>query len=81
MKKAGFDVQTHVLVPKHAKLSEKEKEKVLEKYNITIKQLPSISRKDPAIQSLDVKSGDVIEITRKSETVGTTKFYRVVINE
>jgi len=79
MKKSGFDVQGHVLVPKHIKLDDKQKEKILEKYNITIKQLPKISRKDPAIQNLDVKSEDVIEITRKSPTVGNIKFYRGVI--
>jgi len=79
--KKGFDIQTHVLVSKHAKLDEKGKEKVLEKYNISIKQLPSISKKDPAIQTLNINPGDVIEITRQSPTGADIKFYRVVIND
>jgi len=79
--KKGFDVTGHILVPKHVKLDEKDKEKVLEKFNISIKQLPNISKKDPGIQGLDAKPGDVIEIIRNSPTVGNTKFYRVVIND
>ncbi len=81
MKKSSFDVQSHVLVPKHVKLNDKEKEKVLAKYGINVKQLPTISKKDPAIKNLDIKPGDIIEIIRKSPTVGNTKFYRGVINE
>ncbi len=70
----------HVLVPKHEKASEKEKNEILEKYNISLKQLPRISIKDPAIAHLDVEAGDVIKITRKSPTAGTSIFYRVVLD-
>lgn len=80
MKKADFDVQSHVLVPKHVKLSEKDKESILQKHNITVKQLPTISRKDPAIKDMEMNPGEVVEIIRKSPTVGVTKFYRVVID-
>lgn len=73
-------VTKHVLVPKHTKLSEREKKQLLEKYNITVKQLPRISKKDPAIQHLDVKPGDVIKIHRESKTAGKTEFYRSVAN-
>jgi DNA-directed RNA polymerase subunit H len=69
---------THVLVPKHDKCSEKEKTEVLEKYNISLKQLPRISKKDPAIVHLDVEAGDVIKITRKGSNAGSATFYRVV---
>lgn len=71
---------THVLVPKHEKVSEKEKTEILEKYDISLKQLPRISVNDPAIAHLDVDSGDLIKITRKSQTSGTFIFYRVVSN-
>ncbi len=71
----------HELVPKHRILSEEEKQKLLEKYNISLKNLPKISIKDPVVKLLnDAKVGDVIEITRKSPTAGTTKYYRVIIN-
>ena len=68
----------HILVPKHSKVSDKEKDKVLDKYQITFNQLPKISSKDTALLSLDVKIGDVVKIERKSPTAGTTIFYRGV---
>jgi len=75
-----FNITKHKLVPKHSKLSESEKEKVLEAYGITIKQLPKISKEDPAIKSFDVKNGDIIKIERPSKTAGTAIYYRVVIS-
>jgi len=78
MKMAKPEELTHVLVPKHEKASEKEKNEILEKYNISLKQLPRISKKDPSIAHLDVEPGDLIRITRKSATSGSSTFYRVV---
>jgi len=78
MKMAKPEELVHVLVPKHEKASEKEKNELLEKYNVSLKQLPRISKKDPAIAHLDVEPGDVIRITRKSPTSGISIFYRVV---
>ena len=80
MKKRKAIVKDHALVPKHIKLGEKEKEQLFEKYGITLKELPKILRDDPAIEQLDVKSGDVIKIIRKSPTAGEAVFYRGVIN-
>ena len=68
----------HVLIPKHEKLSAKHKKTLLEKYNVSLKQLPRILRGDPAIQHLGVKEGDIIKITRESKTAGSAIFYRVV---
>ena len=76
-----FDVTKHVLVPKHTKLSQKEKENLFEKYDISEAELPKISKKDPAIAHLKVKSGDVIMIERESVTAGKAIFYRVVVGE
>ena len=69
------------MVPKHTKLSETEKIKLLEKHAITVKELPKINVDDPAIASLNLKAGDVVKIERKSPTAGTTVYYRGVINE
>lgn len=77
---AKFDIKKHALVPKHAKTSEKEKKELLEKYNISVYDLPLIKKNDPAIKDLDVKAGDVIKITRASATAGETIFYRCVVN-
>ena len=73
-------VAPHYLVPKHTKLSEAEAKKFLEKYNVTIKELPKILIIDPALNKMDVKPGDIIKIDRKSETAGKTVYYRGVIN-
>jgi DNA-directed RNA polymerase subunit H len=76
-----FNVSEHSLVPKHEKLDDKEKKELLEKYQITPKELPKILKKDAAIKELGAKPGDIIQITRKSETAGVSVFYRCVVNE
>tara|TARA_Y100000310_G_scaffold196547_1_gene196626 strand:- start:4323 stop:4565 length:243 start_codon:yes stop_codon:yes gene_type:complete len=75
-----FDITKHYLVPKQAKLSDKEKEKLLEDYKITLISLPKINIKDASIQNLKVKEGDVIKIFRQNPNVGETIFYRCVVN-
>ena len=74
------DVTKHALVPKHIKISDKEKDELLKKYGITKLQLPRISVKDPAIKHLELKKGEIVKITRKSETTNHSDYYRVVIN-
>ncbi|MBW2972698.1 DNA-directed RNA polymerase subunit H [Candidatus Woesearchaeota archaeon] len=71
----------HVLIPKHKKLSDKEKKDVLEIYKITVNELPSIHKDDPALAGIDVQQGDVIKIERDSPTAGKTVFYRGVLDE
>ncbi|MBS3128702.1 DNA-directed RNA polymerase subunit H [Candidatus Woesearchaeota archaeon] len=80
MSKTKSEVTHHVLVPTHEKISDKEKQDLLKRYNITIKELPMILNKDPAIESLMLKDGDVVKIARASRTAGETIFYRRVIN-
>lgn len=71
---------TNKLIPKHEVLSEEEAKKVLEKYRISIDELPRIRKQDPALKGLDCKVGDVIKITRKSPTAGEAIYYRAVVN-
>ncbi len=71
----------HVLIPKHKKLSEKEKNELLEKYHVTLNELPSIKKNDPALAGMEVESGDVIKIERDSPTAGKAIFYRGVADE
>ncbi len=78
--KKKFKADKHILIPKHSKLSDAQKEKLLEKYNISLKELPRILKTDPAIISLGAKQGDIIKITRKSQTAGEAVFYRVVVD-
>ena len=80
MVKKKYDINEHILVPEHTKLNEKEVKDLLEKYHISLKELPKISKKDPAIAHLNIKEGDVIKITRISKTASEAIFYRGVIN-
>ncbi len=69
----------HVLVPKHEVISKEEVNKLLKELKIEdINLLPKIEQNDAALSSLNVKKGDVIKITRKSVTAGTSIYYRVV---
>ena len=81
VKKKKFDILDHVLVPKHEKLSQVKTKELLEKYNVTLQQLPRIDINDPALKELDVKPGDVIKISRNSPTTGKSVYYRVVVLE
>ncbi len=74
-----IDVRKHLLVPKHEKLSEKEKEEVLKEFNSRAEDFPRILKRDAALLGINVKFGDIIRITRKSATAGQTVFYRVVV--
>ena len=75
-----INIQKHILVSEHIKLSDAEKKELLEKYNISISQLPKILKNDAAVKTLDVKVGDVIKIKRASPTAGKFDFYRLVID-
>ncbi len=74
-----FNILSHKLVPKHEVLSEKEKEELLKKYGITLRQLPRILASDPIVKMLNAKPGDVIRIRRRSPTAGESIYYRVVV--
>ncbi len=80
-KKQDFDITKHSLVPKHSKLSATDKKKLLEKYKVSIIDLPKIYSTDPAIQKLNLVPGDIVKIERVSLTSGNTTFYRVVTDE
>ena len=68
----------HILIPDHILLTYEEAQQILSKHNISIGQLPKISRKDPAIKHLDTKTGDIIKIVRKSVTAGISIYYRMI---
>ncbi|PIN70102.1 DNA-directed RNA polymerase subunit H [Candidatus Woesearchaeota archaeon CG11_big_fil_rev_8_21_14_0_20_43_8] len=80
-KTVTYDKLNHSLVPKHTKLSEKDKKELLDKLKITLQEMPKIGNKDPAIRHLDVKEGDIILIERQNPILGTTIYYRGVIDE
>ncbi|MFH1420996.1 MAG: DNA-directed RNA polymerase subunit H [Candidatus Aenigmatarchaeota archaeon] len=73
-----IDIFQNILVPKHEIMSAKEKQELIEKFNIGLEQLPRISKKDPAVIIIGAKSGDVIRITRDSDVAGESLYYRLV---
>jgi DNA-directed RNA polymerase subunit H len=74
------NIQKHIFIPKHIKLSEQERSDLLKKYNISLNQLPSIYETDPAIKEMNLVPGDVVKIIRESQTSSEAIFYRVVVN-
>ena len=79
IKKNIILVPNHVYVPKHEIMTKKEAEEVVQEYNCNATELPLIFVSDPAIVGLGVKPGDMIKITRKSGTSGTSLYYRYVV--
>jgi DNA-directed RNA polymerase subunit H len=73
-----IDILKHELVPRHEILSTAEKKELLEKMGISERQLPKILDSDPVIKKIEAKPGDVIKITRKSQTSGETVYFRLV---
>ena len=74
-----IEIFTHRLSPKYRVLSEDEVENLLDKYNITKRDLPKIKADDPAVKKIGVQDGSVIEIERKSPTAGQAKYYRFIV--
>ena len=69
----------HILQPKHAKLSEKDSEEVLNRLNISKNQLPKILEGDVALPD-GCSVGDIIKIERKDlETGKLNTYFRVVV--
>ncbi len=75
------DIDKHILIPKHSKLNDKEKQELLDHYQITFKELPKIYKNDAAIRHLSPKTGEVIKIVRNDESTGENVYYRGVIND
>ena len=69
----------HKMVPRHELVEEDELKKILSEYNIEKEQMPKIRESDPASRAIQAKVGDVVRITRESQTAGKAIFYRLVI--
>ncbi len=78
---AEIKILKHKLVPEHIILSDEEKQEILQKYNISEKQLPKILAKDPVIKAIGAKPGQVVKIIREHPLTGKTVYYRLVVKE
>lgn len=76
-----IDILQHKLVPVHEVLPKQEKDSLLEKLDVDENCLPKIFASDPALAKLEIKPGDVIKVTRKSQTSGKSTYYRVVVDK
>jgi len=74
-----FKVSTHFLIPKHELLTKEESNQVLGKYNSSPGQLPYMLSTDPLAKEVGAKPGDFVRITRRSETAGSSAYYRYVV--
>ena len=66
----------HALQPKHKKLKKEEVDKLVEKFNISVSQLPKISADDVCVPE-GCEMGDVLLIERDIDGV-IENYYRVV---
>lgn len=73
-----FDITTHRMAMPHRILKEDEKAAVFEEFKVSSPetQLPWIDSQDAMVKWIGAVPGDIVEVIRHSDTVGTTKYYR-----
>ncbi len=72
-----FATTMHTLQPKHIKLKSDETKHLLEKYNISVSQLPKIKSEDAGLPE-GCQTGDVVRIDRIFRDK-TRTYFRVVV--
>ena len=69
----------HELVPMHEILDDNEVALVLDNFGIVKDQLPKIKESDPVVKAISAKRGNVLKISRRSQTASESIYYRLVI--
>lgn len=73
-----INILEHKLVPNHEIMSDSEIEEELSGTDYDIENLPKIKLDDPVVKAIDAKAGDILRITRDSQTAGHFVTYRIV---
>jgi DNA-directed RNA polymerase subunit H len=74
-----FQISTHFLIPKHELLTREEAAEVISRFNSSPAQFPYILSVDPIAKEMGAKPGDFIRVTRRSESAGSSVYYRYVV--
>ncbi len=75
----SFKVSTHFLIPKHELLTKEEASQVLARFNSSPSQFPYIQATDAIVKEIGARPGDLVRVTRSSETAGSSTYYRYVV--
>ena len=73
-----IDIQDHMLVPTHEIMTEEEIADEFSDVEYDFKNLPKIRSNDPVVKAIEAKPGDILRITRESQTAGVFVTYRIV---
>ena len=73
-----IDIQDHLLVPKHEIMTEEEISEEFSDVDYDFKDLPKIRANDPVVEAIGAEPGNVLRITRESQTAGVFVTYRIV---
>lgn len=74
-----FQISTHFLIPKHELLTKEEAERVVGSHSASPGQFPYILSTDPVAKEIGAKPGDFVKVTRRSETAGSSTYFRYVV--
>ena len=67
------------MIPKHELLTREEAAQVLARFNSISSQFPYIQATDAIAKEIGAKPGDMVRVTRRSETAGSSTYYRYVV--
>jgi DNA-directed RNA polymerase subunit H (RpoH/RPB5) len=78
-----FDITTHRMAMPHRILSEEERTATFDTFKISDpqNQLPWIDSQDTMIKWIGAIPGDVVEVTRHSDTAGRSFYYRYCVED